>query len=93
MANVLFTGSWTNFSGDENTPVVVNHNLNMCPKVLALECSEDGGTTIGTPQVLDGGGNPVPGPYIASCTDHNTCEVYKPNAFTYAGQFRVVIYG
>lgn len=92
MATILYTSPWTDFSGDENIPIVINHNLNKCPKTLALQCSTDNGTTIGLPNLLDGNGVPLPAPYIACCTDKNMCEVYKPNAFTYTGKFRVVIY-
>ena len=51
----------------------------------------DGGT-IGFPTLEDGNGDRIPGPYMKKCLDHNTVEVYKPDAYTYTGKFQIEVY-
>lgn len=91
-SNIVFQSAWISFSNDENVPVTVDPNLGYTPQVIGLDCSLDEGTTIGIELKFDNNGLPIKGPYITQNFDTGVISVYKPNAYTYAGKFRITIY-
>ena len=36
---LVYTSSLLDFSGDENTPIIVNHNVGQCPDVVKIEAT------------------------------------------------------
>jgi hypothetical protein len=86
----LFDSGVLDFSGDENTPVAVNHNLGVCPKsiqFLGVSGSDEGFVT-----VLDGNGDELPAPYLEQTRHENQLLVYCPDVYPMT-QFRIRIYG
>jgi hypothetical protein len=49
------------------------------------------GENIGFPTLMDENGVPVAGPYLDQTTDPNAVNVFKPAAYTFTGQFKVLI--
>jgi hypothetical protein len=87
MSNPLFESDWLDFSGDENVPVTISHNLGRCPK--AIQFLGKNGEVNGFP-IISGAENS--GPRLERTTDPNSVDVYKPDAYTFEGQFKLRVY-
>lgn len=87
---IVFGSDWLDFGANESTPVVVQHNLGRCPEAIGFTGKD--GEDLGFPTLLDGEGKEIPGPRIEGHQDPNQLSVYKPDAYTFTGQFKITIY-
>lgn len=87
---LVYESELLDFSADETIPTVVNHNLGVQPVVVSFTGVD--GANLGFPMLKDANDNQIPGPRIEGADDINSLSVYKPNAYTYAGKFKIQIY-
>jgi len=90
MTNVVYESGYQDFAEDENSYVAINHSLGYKPKVIQFYGDLEG--ELGFPTITGVGGVEIDGPYLDDVEDLNTLKVYKPDAYTYSGGFRIVIY-
>jgi hypothetical protein len=91
MSNVLYDSGLLDFANDESECVLVEHTLGQLPPAIQFYGDLDG--ELGFPTLLDENDIEIDGPYLEDTSDLNAIKVYKPNAYEYAGKFRIVIYG
>lgn len=87
MSTPFWESAELDFGPNEATPVTVNHNQNRVPEVVQFI-----GVSGGFEAQYDGSGNLIPKPYITGAEDANTIMVYKPDAYTYSGKFKICLY-
>lgn len=87
---LVFESELLDFSNDETIPVVVQHNLGVQPVVVSF--TGYNGDEVGFPMLKDPQDNPIPGPRVEGADGLNELRVYKPNAYTYTGKFKIQIY-
>lgn len=90
----LFDSGWVSAPGDDSY-IDIAHNLGHTPASIQLRGRLDdgqGGYSEGLPMVLDGNGDPVEPVRLEQYQDHNTVRVFKPAAYTFTGDVRIVIF-
>ena len=90
MSQVVYDSGLLDFSGSEETPVEVSHNLGHCPQVIQFMGDLNG--ELGFPTLTGVGGDEIAGPYLQDVTDPNTLKVFKPDVYTFSGKFRIKIF-
>lgn len=89
MSEPIFDSGLLDFAANEGLAVEVVHNIGRCPKLIQFYGDLDG--ELGFPRLTTSGGDVIPGPYLEDVTDSAKLKVYKPDAYNYAGKFRVKI--
>lgn len=84
--NILFDSGWLDFAADESQHILVTHNLGTAPKAIQMQGKD--GEILGFPK-QDG----VSGPYLQDTSSSVALKVFKPDAYNFSGQFKIVIYG
>lgn len=87
---IIFDSGLMDFASDENHYIEVVHNLGKKPPIIQFLGEKDG--LLGFPRLLGSTGIDVPGPYLTETNDPNKVKVFKPNAYTFNGKFRIRIY-
>lgn len=90
MPNLIYDSGLLNFSNSENQFVTVQHNLGKKPPIIQFVGEKDG--EVGFPCLVNEQNQRVTGPYLGDTTDFSALKVYKPDVYTYTGQFRIRIF-
>lgn len=88
--DIIYDSGLKSFAEDETQYIEIIHNLGKRPPIIQFIGEKN--LEIGFPKLSKSTGEDIPGPYLTDILNPIKLKVFKPNAYTYNGQFRVRIY-